>query len=435
MKISVFGLGYVGCVSATCLAQTGHQVVGVDINESKVRQINAGFATIVERDLQPIVEMQVKRGNLRATVDHREAVLGSDLSIISVGTPSTRSGHLNLDIVFEAVRQIGQALTQKNTFHTVLIRSTVLPGTNEKCYAMLQEAVDGHNSGGFAVIMNPEFLREGSAVHDYLNPPFILIGGYDPLGIEAAKLIYKDIKADVTVTDAKTAEMIKLASNSFHALKVGFANEIGRICQALEIDPLKLMEIFVNDRILNISPVYLRPGFAYGGSCLPKDLKCLQILAHDHYIDTPILSAVDKSNQLQVLKAYEMIAARGLKKIGVFGLTFKAGTDDLRNSPVVDLVEMLLGKGFEVRIFDRNLELSRIQGSNKEYINTHLPHISSLLSDCYSQVLDFCDVCVISNNDPEIADILMSVDRKPIIDLVHIGRALAAKKNYSGICW
>ena len=373
MNISIFGLGYVGCVSLGCLAKNGHQVIGVDLNETKVDFINNGKATIVEKEIDNIIYEQHKLGNISATTDGIQTVVDTDVSFICVGTPSTSNGHLNLNSILKVAEEIGRGIREKNSFHAVVIRSTVLPGTNEKVSRIIEDVSGKKCNKNFSVISNPEFLREGSAVKDFYNPPFTLIGSNNKRSIEIMKKIYENINSPFITTDIKIAELIKYVNNAFHALKIIFANEIGNICRKQGINSHELMDIFCMDKKLNISSYYLKPGFSYGGSCLPKDLKALRTIAHDFYLESPVLENIEKSNELQKNIVYDQILNFSKEKVSFLGLSFKAGTDDLRNSPIIDIIERLLGKGFDVKIFDKNVHLSRLTGANKEYILKKIP--------------------------------------------------------------
>jgi GDP-mannose 6-dehydrogenase len=435
MKVSIFGLGYVGCVSMGCLAQNGHQVIGVDIDSPKVDLINSGRPTIIENEIENIIKNQYEKKNISATLDVEYAVMNSEISIITVGTPSSEDGHLNLSYVFKVIEQISQVLKRKNAFHIIILRSTVTPGTVDRCVTIIEEKSNKKKDDDFAVVSNPEFLREGSAVSDYYNPPFTLIGSDNMKVAKKVSRLYKNLTSEVIITDIRVAEIMKYVNNTYHALKIGFANEIGNICQKIGIDSHKVMDIFIRDKQLNISPVYFKPGFAYGGSCLPKDLKGLQTLAHDHYENTPIIESIDKNNELQIQKAIKLIIKTKGKNIGFFGLSFKANTDDLRNSPSVKVIETLLGKGYQVRIFDKNVRYSHITGTNKRYIEKHIPHLTNLLCNSIEEILHFSDVIVITINDKLFIKPLLNVYDKPIIDLVRIDEKLINRDNYFGICW
>ncbi|MCO6486795.1 MAG: UDP-glucose/GDP-mannose dehydrogenase family protein [Phaeodactylibacter sp.] len=434
MNISIFGLGYVGCVSVGCLSNNGHRVIGVDVMPAKAELINQGKPTIIEKDIGGLIEENWKEGRISATTDYRQAVLETDVSIICVGTPSSNNGHLNLTAIYETARQIGEVLKEKDTLHIVAIRSTVLPGTNEKVGQILAEASGKKRNEGFAVVSNPEFLREGTAVKDYYNPPVTVIGTDNPKAGRIMKEVYRGIDAPVEETQIEVAELIKYVNNSFHALKVSFANEVGNICKQLGIDSHQLMNLFCMDHQLNLSSYYLKPGFAFGGSCLPKDLKALRTLAHDFYLNSPVLNAVLDSNENQKEMAYKMVMDKGVKKVGILGLSFKKGTDDLRYSPVVDLAEKLLGKGYTLSIYDKNVNISKLTGTNKAYIDQHIPHLSELISDQLDEVVANSEVVVISHKEPEFDCINTRYPDKTFIDLVKIKDGVS-NGNYEGICW
>lgn len=435
MKISIFGLGYVGCVSLGCLAKNGHEVVGVDVSEFKVTLINSGQATIIEKGIDGLIKQGFEKGIITATTCPQEAVEYTDLSIICVGTPPSANGHLNLSYIYKTAEQIGKALKEKDSFHTIVIRSTVLPGTNQK-YGEIVEEFSGKKRGeGFSVVSNPEFLREGSAVNDYYNPSVTVIGGDNEYALEQVASIYRCLDAPIEMTDIKAAEIIKYVNNSFHALKIAFTNEVGSICKALSIDPFKVMELFCKDTRLNISPAYLKPGFAYGGSCLPKDLKGLVALGHDNYLITPVLSVVEASNEQQKKQAMELINGIGKRNICLVGLSFKEGTDDLRFSPYVELAETLIGKGYKVTIYDEYVSLSKLIGANKSYINERLPHLSEHIVRDLETAIDENDVVLINhrNFDAKPYHHLLK-EKAAVIDMVKINE-LQELPNYEGICW
>ncbi len=365
MNISIFGLGYVGCVSLGCLAQNGHNVVGVDVSETKVKQINNGEATIVEKDIDKIIKEQHALGKVKATTDHREAILNTEVSIIAVGTPSSEQGHLNLEYIFNVARRMGEVIAEKKDFHVIAIRSTVLPGTCDKFARLIEESSGKKRNEGFAIVDNPEFLREGSAVYDYFNPPLTLIGSDSKDAAEKIAELYRQLPGEVMIVETRIAEVMKYVNNTFHALKISFANEVGNVCSALNIDSHKVMEIFCKDKQLNISPYYFKPGFAYGGSCLPKDLKGFQTLAHDLYVKVPVIDSIDKTNEIQHQRAVSLISKFFGKRIAILGLSFKAGTDDLRNSPAVSLAETLIGKGFDICIYDSNVQIANLTGKTR----------------------------------------------------------------------
>jgi GDP-mannose 6-dehydrogenase len=437
MNISIFGLGYVGCVSLGCLAKNGHHVIGVDNNETKVQYINKGKSPIIEKDLDILIAQQYKAKKISATRDSASAVKGSDVSFICVGTPNTEQGHLDLSAIFNVAAEIGKGIAQKKEKHIVIIRSTVLPGTNEKICSIISDITKKKPGKDFFVVSNPEFLREGSAIKDYYNPSYTLIGSADDFAIGRMKEIYKDIPAPVIVSDVKCAEIIKYVNNAFHALKITFANEVGNICSGLGIDSHQVMDIFCKDDKLNISPYYFKPGFAYGGSCLPKDLKALTTIANDLYIESPILNNIDRSNELQKALAIKQIIGFGKRKLGFLGLSFKAGTDDLRNSPIIDVIEVLLGKGFDIRIFDRNVRLSKLFGANKKFIMEKIPFISKFIINDPAEIIRHSDILIVVNNDEEFKDILNKAPRGKIVyDLVNLNfKNKTNNKKYKGISW
>lgn len=435
MKISIFGLGYVGCVGAACLAKLGHHVIGNDVSENKVNLINQGKPTIIEADIEELVKEGHEKGLIEATMDYHYAVHNSEISFIVVGTPSSKEGHLNLNYIYGVARQIGEAMKDKDDFHIIAIRSTVLPGTNQKVGEIIAEAAGKERGKDFTVVSNPEFLREGSAVKDYMEPPLTLIGTDNEFAEAKFRHLYKDIPGEFISTDIKVAEMMKYVNNTFHALKIVFGNEVGNICKALDIDSHKVMEIFCKDKQLNISPYYFKPGFAYGGSCLPKDSKALRTLAHDLYVDVPVMNAIDNSNENQKKIAIGIIESKGRRKVGILGLSFKAGTDDLRNSPIVDVAEVLYGKGYEIHIYDKNVRVSQLTGTNADFIAAKLPHLHEIITDDLDAVCSQCDVLVITNKEKEFADVPARYPRKCIVDLVRQFKELDYNGNYEGISW
>lgn len=424
MRISVFGLGYVGCVSAACLARDGHTVIGVDIDPHKVAATNAGRAPVLEPGLEKLMAEVVKAGKLHATVDARSAVHQTEISLICVGTPSNSNGSLNLRYLDRVCIQIGAALAVKNDYHVVVVRSTVLPGTVEGRLSLLLEQHSDLRAGeDFGVCMNPEFLREGSAIEDYDHPSVVVIGELDAKSGDTAQRLYERVDATVVRTTIQTAEMLKYVNNAFHAVKVAFANEIGSLSTTHGIDGKEVMELFCLDRRLNISPAYLMPGFAFGGSCLPKDLRALVYRAKEQDVDCPLLNAVLPSNLKQIHRAIEMVERTGRRKIGILGLSFKANTDDIRESPVVHLVEALVGKGYQVRIFDEKIDLARLTGANKSFLEQELPHIATLLCSSLGEVMAQSEVVVIGNNDKGFRNAPQLLqDEQILIDLVGMTR-------------
>ncbi len=434
MNISVFGIGYVGCVSMGCLAQNGHTVIGVDIIDSKVNLINNGKPTIIEKDIGKILYEQWKNGRVSATKDFIQAVVHTEVSIICVGTPSTNEGHINLNHVFNTAKQIGKGLKEKDAFHVIVIRSTVLPGTNQKLGEIVEQVSGKKRNVAFTVVSNPEFMREGTAVQDYYNPGIALLASDNLEAIQIMKGIYKDINAPIEEAEIEVAEIMKFVNNSFHALKISFANEIGNICKRMSIDSHKVMALFCKDTHLNISPYYFTPGFAYGGSCLSKDLKCLIILANDFCLKSAVLEAIEMSNENQKKIALDMIVSKGKKKIGILGLSFKKGTDDLRESPVVEITEDLLRKGYSMLIYDEKVNLSRVYGTNKEYIDKHIPHLLKILSNNLDFVISNSDLIVISQNEKKYRYLEDTYPDKSFIDLARTTNKQSSD-NYEGICW
>lgn len=432
--ISVFGLGYVGCVCCGCFAELGFKVIGVDTNNAKIELLNSGKATILEDKIDELIHRHVASGLLRATADGGQAVLDSDISILCVGTPSTDKGHLDLEYIFAAAAMIGEALRRKDAFHTVAIRSTVIPGTNSKVSQVIEECSGKRPGTGFGVVSNPEFLRESSAVDDFMTPPQIVIGGGCETSRAKLREIYAAIDAPLREVSIETAEILKYVNNSFHALKVSFTNEIGRICKETGIDAREVMSLVVADTRLNISPYYMKPGFAYGGSCLPKDLKALKTISHDNYVTTPIIDAIEYSNSSHIAGAFRLVTGFGHKKVGIIGLSFKGGTDDLRNSPAVELVEKLSGKGYWINIFDQDVKISALEGKNKEYIDAALPHLSVMLHESLSEVLAESEIIVVTKNQPDFDKLLARHPDKVVIDLVGL-ESIARHPNYNGICW
>jgi len=438
MKISIFGLGYVGCVSAACLAEQGHYVVGVDINDDKVNMINRGQSPIIEQDLEVIIKNCVSAGRLRATTNALEGINDSDISLVCVGTPSNSNGSLNLQFVEQVCREIGQRLSEKKERHVVVLRSTMLPGSTEDRVIPALEEGSGLKAGqGFGVCVNPEFLREGTSIYDFHHPPFTLIGEYLESDGDVVARLYETMDAPCIRVPLRVAEIVKYANNTFHALKICFANEIGNICKQEGVDSHQVMDIFCMDTKLNLSAYYLKPGFAFGGSCLPKDLRALLYHSRQRDLELPILCSILPSNEMQLQRGFELIKETGKKKIGVLGFSFKADTDDLRESPLVRLIEILIGKGYSVRLYDRNVSMAKLHGANKEYIEKEIPHISTLMCPSLSQVIEEAEVIIIGNKDPEFVQALeIARPDQIIIDLVRITDDFSQiNSQYQGICW
>ena len=437
MKISVFGLGYVGTVSVGCLAAGGHTVLGVDVNADKVASLNAGIAPIVEPEIGDLILKAHKLGHLNATISSAEGIMQTDVSFLCVGTPSHSNGSLDLTYLKRVCEDIGVALSQKKTPHTLVFRSTTLPGTTEDIAIPILEKYSGKKVGeGLFVCYNPEFLREGTAVRDYYHPSKIVIGERKAGEGDVLAEIYGGIEAPLVRTSIRAAEMVKYSDNAFHALKVTFANEIGMLCKKLEIDSHEVMDIFCKDTKLNLSKVYLRPGFAFGGSCLPKDLRALSYQAKRCDVDTPVLNAIMASNSSHVKGVINKIIGLGRKRVGFLGMTFKPDTDDLRESPLVEVIETLLGKGFPVKIYDRNVMTSRLIGANKRFIEEHIPHLSSILVDRIEDVVETAEVVVVGYVSSEFLPALknMRADQM-IIDLARVNGYEGFAAHYDGICW
>jgi GDP-mannose 6-dehydrogenase len=434
----VFGLGYVGSVSAASIAADGHHVVGVDVNADKVAAINAGISPIVEPGLEDLLAENVAEGRLRATTDTADAIRSTDVSLICVGTPSRRNGSLDLTYLERVSEQIGAALRDTPAYHLVVVRSTVLPGTTHGVVIPAIERASGKTYGeGFGVSVNPEFLREGTALRDFRKPPLTLVGHNHAADAGGTIALYQAIDAPLVSTSIMVAEMMKYTSNTWHAVKVCFANEIGNLCKKLGVDSHEVMDIFCRDEKLNLSRYYLKPGFAFGGSCLPKDVRALQYRAKELDVELPMISQILPSNKMQIQHGLDQVLETGKKQIGLLGFSFKAGTDDLRESPIVILAEALLGKGLSLRIYDKNVSLAKLVGANKDYIEKQIPHLSSLLCPSIREVIANSEVIVVGNQSPEFVEAL--TETRPdqiVIDLVRLpmyGTLLPAE--YRGICW
>ena len=436
MKISIFGMGYVGAVCTACLADYGHEVVGVDVSPLKVKLINAGESPIVEPGLGELLAAGVAAGRVRATTSTEDAILSSDLTMICVGTPSKRNGDLDLRYVEQVSREIGAVLKHKASRHTVVVRSTVLPGTVKNVVIPALEATSGKKAGvDFGVAVNPEFLRESTAIEDYRKPPMTVIGELDEASGAGLAEIYSVLPAPVFRRPIEVAEMVKYTCNVWHAVKVTFANEIGNIAKASGVDGREVMKLICEDSKLNLSSYYMKPGFAFGGSCLPKDLRAMNFRASQLEADNPMLSSVMRSNSTQVQRAFELIASLGSRKVGLLGLAFKSGTDDLRESPLVDLAELLIGKGYALSIYDKNVDHARMMGTNKEYIDAKIPHVSNLLRSSMHDVIDHSEIVVLGNKDAAFSVALEK--RRPgtkVVDLVGFMQGTSDDELH-GICW
>ena len=437
LSISLFGLGYVGSVSAACFAHMGHKVTGVDISKTKVEMLDSGRSPIIEARMDELVAQANKSCRLHATTDSIAAVLASDVSFVCVGTPSLKSGKLDLSHVEHVSREIGTALKQKKAFHTVVLRSTVLPGTTETLMIPAIESTSGKKHGtDFAVCYNPEFMREGSAVGDFLQPPYTILGSQSPEHLIAMRELYKEVPASMFETSIRVAEMVKYVSNLYHAVKVGFANEVGTLCKHLGVETDQVTKIFMSDTKLNISSAYLAPGFAFGGSCLPKDLRAITYRGKELDLELPLLESLMLSNAQHVDRAVEAVLATGKRKIAMLGLSFKAGTDDLRESPQVQLIKRLLGEGCQVKIWDKDVSLGRLAGSNRQYIEEVIPHIGSLLSADMPEVLQGGEVVIVGTKIERAELGKLLAPGQIVIDLVNLDPARRPEaKAYQGICW
>jgi GDP-mannose 6-dehydrogenase len=437
-RIAVFGMGYVGCVSAACLASRGNQVVGVDVSPDKVQMVSEGRTPVVEERIGELIAEQVSEGRLRATTEAAEAIAETDVALVCVGTPSTPAGDLTTTYLEQVADEIGAALRDREDRYTVVLRSTMLPTTCDEVIRPRLEAASGKVAGeGFGLAVNPEFLREGSSVRDFFDPPKTVIGQVDDASGDVVAALYEGLPGPVYRVPIRVAEMTKYVDNGFHALKVGFANEIGAVCKALGLDSHTVMEIFVSDTKLNISPAYLKPGFAFGGSCLPKDLRAITHRARRADTPVPILESILPSNEGQIDRVFRAIEATGKRRVGLFGLSFKAGTDDLRESPMVALAERLLGRGFELMIYDQNVAVSRLLGANRAYVDSRIPHLSKLMASSADAVVNHAEICVVGAADPEAIAALGRVNGRVVVDLVRFpgSEAYEGSADYIGVGW
>lgn len=438
MRVSVFGLGYVGSVSAACIAQMGHNVIGVDANPSKVAMINQGLPPVIEAGLSELVADVAKSGKFRATEAWEDAIAASEVALVCVGTPSNPNGSLSTELVKRVCEQIGTALATKAEYFVVAIRSTVLPATVEQIVIPLLESRSGKTLGrDFGVCMVPEFLREGTSVKDFFQPPRTVIGESDCRAGKTIAALFEGIEAPVIHTSIRVAESLKYADNAFHALKVTFANEIGNICKAADCDSHEVMKIFCMDKKLNLSPYYLKPGFAFGGSCLPKDLRAITYHARSLDVPTPLLDAILVSNKKQIERVTTLLQRYKGRSLGFLGLSFKHGTDDLRESPILEVIETMLGKGFQISIYDEFVSIARLVGANKEYIQKEIPHVSSLMRSSAEELVRESDVIVVSTASGRFGEVLAQAKpHQVVVDLVRaMERSETLNGNYVGICW
>lgn len=437
MRISVFGIGYVGSVAAACLARDGHKVTAVDIDQGKVDAILAGTAPVIEPGLEAIIAEEVPAGRLNATTDVAAATLATDISFVCVGTPARDNGSLDVRYVKRVAEQIGAALARKDSYHLVVMRSTTLPGTTNDVVIPTLEQESGKRAGvDFGVAYLPEFLREGSAIADYDEPGLLIIGVNDDRARNILLELHANSPVEAQVVEIRAAEAVKYACNAWHAVKISFANEIGQISKVLGIDAEDVMDAVCRDRKLNISPAYLKPGYAFGGSCLPKDLRALRHRAMLAEVATPLLDAALEVNENTINAAYEMVRSIGKRRVGMFGLSFKPETDDLRYSPMVELSERLIGRGFNIKIFDGVVRPSRLTGANLRYVNEHLPHLANLLVEDSEAIVDHSEVVVIGNRKAA-APAISSIEKRglPVIDLVRVDRQRRSTGSYHGLCW
>jgi GDP-mannose 6-dehydrogenase len=437
-NLAVFGMGYVGSITAACFASKGHHVIGVDVNPDKIELLRRGEPTVAEPGLRELISSSVRKGKLCVTQSVDDAVSRSDISFVTVGTPSRRNGDVELDALRSVLSEIGHSLRKNRRFHTIVVRSTVLPGTTASVALPLLVESSGLEPGkDFAIYFNPEFLREGSSVRDFHEPPYVIIGGNgfgqdNPLRSLWASM---DINAPIFELKFEEAEMLKYASNAFHAAKVVFANEVGAICKDLSVDGQRVMEIFVKDTQLNASPRYLMPGFSFGGSCLPKDVSALTYLAKSLDVSTPLLNSLMVSNDVHLMRAARMVLETGKRKVCLVGLGFKEGTDDVRNSPAVLLAEHLIGKGLEITIFDRIVQPEYLVGRNKQFLDMTLPHLLSHLRPNLADAIVEAEVIVVCAGDPEIEKLLIGRHEKKVIDLVGLRQIKLSGNGYAGIAW
>ena len=437
MKISVFGMGYVGSVTAGCLAEQRHEVVGVDVNPTKVQMINSGQTPVIEPGLGDLIREAVQDGRLRATASAVEAVTATDISLVCVGTPTLRSGRLDLSGIEKVSGELGRALKEKPGFHTIAVRSTILPGTSDRLVIPGLETGSGKKAGrDFAVCYNPEFIREGTAVADFYAPPFTIIGAHDPQHGQAIAALYAAIDKPLVHTEMRLAEMLKYICNAFHALKIVFANEIGTIAKSVDVDSQALMQLFCTDEKLNISRAYLQPGFAFGGSCLPKDVRSLAYLGRELDLKLPLLESIVPSNEIHIQRGIDLVLQTGKKKVGVLGLSFKPDTDDLRESPMIELVKALIGEGCQVKIYDEKVKLSSIVGANREFVEKEIPHIGALLQATLEEVVRDSEVVVVGRDAREFRELrgLLRADHT-VIELARSKNFEAGPWRHIGICW
>ena len=438
MKISVFGLGYVGAVSLACLARDGNDIIGVDVDPAKLKLIQDGKTPVVEEGMVDLMRSVCQSGKVTATTDVNQAVMGSEISFICVGTPSARNGSQDLTAIERISTQLGEAIKNKSEPHVVVFRSTVIPGTTEGVVREKLEAASEKTDGkDFYLCFQPEFLREGSSIRDYDNPPLTVIGSNSEFASSTLKRLFGHLPCEFVETSIRTAETMKYCSNNFHAVKITFANEMARLCDAYGVNPFEVMELMCRDTQLNISPAYLKPGFAFGGSCLPKDLRATAYLAKVNDVQLPMLESVLVSNREHIEQAIAKVLESGAKRVTMLGLSFKPGTDDLRESPMVTLAEALIGKGIELSIFDPGVKLSWLLGANRKFISDHLPHIGKLLIDDAEEAISKASYLIAGSSDPTIVSALQEFAKpdQQVLDLVRIPGREAIEATIDGLSW
>lgn len=438
MKISIFGLGYVGAVSLACLSRDGHEVIGVDVDKTKLDLIMAGKTPVVEEGMVDLMARVAASGKVTVTTDAQRAVMDSEISLVCVGTPSAPNGSQDQGAILRLAAEIGRALAAKSAPHVVVFRSTLVPGTVEDVLRPIVEEHSGKKDGvDFHLCFQPEFLREGSSIKDYDKPPFTIVGANHDFPVERLRVLFGNLPCKFIQTTVRSAEMMKYCCNNFHALKITFANETARLCEALGVDAFEVMDLVCQDTQLNISRAYLRPGFAFGGSCLPKDLRATTYLAKTHDVDIPMLAGILPSNRNHLDLALQKVLATGKRKIGFVGLSFKTGTDDLRESPLVTLAEQLIGKGMQLSIYDPEVHLAQLLGANRSFIEKHLPHIGQMLKASLSEVVDGAEVLVMGLSGADVAQQVADLARPEqwVLDLVNLPNAADFRAKVEGICW
>jgi GDP-mannose 6-dehydrogenase len=438
MKISIFGLGYVGAVSLACLARDGHELIGVDVDQAKLDLIAAGKTPVVEEGMVELMQRVVQSGRVKVTKDVGEALLASDISLICVGTPSAPNGSQDQTVLLRITADLGKAIRQKRSRHVFVFRSTVVPGTVEDTLRPILERESGKRDGvGFDVRFQPEFLREGTSIRDYDRPPFTILGAHHAHAVDQLKALFGHLPCEFHRTSIRAAEMVKYCCNNFHALKITFANETARLCEALGVDPFEVMDLVCRDKQLNISPAYMKPGFAFGGSCLPKDLRATTHLAKMRDIEVPMLSSILHSNRVHLESAIAKVLATGKRRVGMIGLSFKPGTDDLRESPLVSIAEQFIGKGLSLLVYDPEVHLSQLLGANRRFIEQHIPHIASLIRGDIESVVAESDILVVGLTGVGIVDSLARLARadQVVLDLVHMERRESMRAKVLGLSW